>query len=73
MVYIYYDPNDEPERRFGIFLVNDTHILMIKGSSWHSSPVVLKPFIPDTNATTLSSMERFKLLLTFPTKQAYNE
>lgn len=80
MVYIYYDPNDEPERRFGIFLINDDNVICAYKAStsdhnncWHKFPFVLSPFEYDTDSTYISEMDKFQLLLTFPTEQAYNE
>ena len=77
MVYVYYDPNDEPEKRFGIFLVNNNRIVGHKSNTWyctwHPSPYVLIGFEPDNNHFHISEMDNFQLLLTFPTEEAYNE
>lgn len=77
MVYIYYDPNDRSERRFGVFLVDNNCIVGYKSDTlnctWHPSPCVLTDFKSDNNHFHISEMSRFQLLLTFPTEEAYNE
>ena len=77
MVYVYYDPNDKPERRFGIFLVSNNCIVGYKSKTWnctwHPSPCILTDFESDNNHSHISEMNHFQLLLTFPTEEAYNE
>lgn len=80
MVYVYYDPNDQFDQRFGIFLINDDNVICAYKAStsdynnhWHTFPCVLSPFEYDTDGTHVSAMDNFQLLLTFPTEEAYNE
>ena len=77
MVYIYYDPNDRSERRFGVLLVDNNCIVGYKSDTlnrtWHPSPCVLTNFKPDNNRFHISEMSRFQLILTFQTEEAYNE
>ena len=80
MVYVYYDPDDQFDQRFGIFLVNDDNVICAfkpstsgYNNNWNIPPCVLVPFEHYADGTHISEMSHFQLLLTFPTEQAYNE